>query len=148
MTGKVKHIPDGYQSVIPYLTVDGAAKLIEFLKQTFGATETEVLPAPDNKIGHAEVRIGDSVIMMGDAGGERKPEPTQAMIYVYVENADDAYKRALAAGATSVMEPADQFYGDRNAGVRDQWGNLWWIATHVEDVTPEELKKRVAAQAK
>ena len=145
MAGKVKHIPEGYQAVIPYLIVDGAAKLIDFLKQSFGAVEIERLPAPGNRVGHAEVRIGDSVIMMGDAGAESKP--TQASIYVYLENTDEAYKRALAAGATSLGEPTDQFYGDRNAGVKDEWGNQWWIATHVEDVSPEELKKRAAAKA-
>jgi uncharacterized glyoxalase superfamily protein PhnB len=92
---------------------------------------------------HAEVTIGDSVIMMGEPMGEFKPMP--CMIYVYVEDTDAVYKQALKAGATSVMEPADQFYGDRNAGVKDMAGNLWWIATHVEDVAPEELEKRAQA---
>jgi PhnB protein len=139
----VKAKPEGYHTLTPYLVVEGAARLIDFLKAAFDAKETERMAAPGDRIGHAEVRIGDSVVMLGDAHGEHKP--LQAMLYVYVDDADATYRRALAAGATSVQEPADQFYGDRSGGVRDPVGNLWWIATHVEDVPPAELKRRAQA---
>ena len=139
----VTPIPEGYHTVTPYLTVQGTAKLIDFLKQAFEAVETERLPRPDGAIGHAEVRIGDSVVMMADSGGERKP--MSSAIYLYVGDVDSVYQRALQAGATSMMEPANQFYGDRSAGVQDPCGNQWWIATHIEDVSPEELAKRAAA---
>ena len=137
----VKPIPDGYHRVTPYLAVDGASRLIDFLKEAFGAEETFRMPAGEGKIGHAEVRIGDSVVMTGDASGGDTPA-MPAMIHLYVEDIDATYRRALEAGATSVREPADQFYGDRSGGVRDPAGNLWWIVTHVEDVSEEELARR------
>ena len=140
----VKAIPDGYHTITPYLTVQGAGQLIDFLKLAFDAQETERITAPDGAIAHAEVRIGDSIVMMSDAGGERAPMPSG--LYLYVNDTDAAYKSALRAGATSIMEPADQFYGDRSAGVKDPAGNHWWIATHKEDVSPEELKRRAAMQ--
>ena len=112
----------------------------KFLKDAFGATETERAARPDGTVMHAEVKIGDSMVMLTDGGGDRKPMPT--VLYLYVTDADAMYKRALAAGAASVMEPVTQFYGDRHGGVRDPSGNVWWIATHVEDVSPEELAKR------
>lgn len=143
----VKAIPDGFHSVNSYLVVDGADKFIDFLKQAFGAEEIERLSRPDGKIAHAEVRIGDSIIMLGEAGGDEW-KPTSAAIYLYVNDADATYKSALEAGAVSLMEPVDQFYGDRNANVKDPFGNLWFIATHVEDVSPEELTKRAAAAMK
>ena len=139
----VKPIPDGYHTVTPYLTVQGVPKLIDFLKQAFEAQEIERMLQPDGTIRHAEVRIGDSVVMMGEAGGENQPMPSA--IYLYVTDTDAVYKRALQAGATSLMEPVDQFYGDRSAGVKDSSGNYWWIATHKEDVPLEELKKRAEA---
>jgi PhnB protein len=142
-TMAVKPIPEGYHTVTPYLTVPGVPKLIDFLKQAFDAREIERMMEPDGTIRHAEVRIGDSVVMMGEAEGERQPMPSG--IYLYVNDTDTVYKRALQAGATSLMEPADQFYGDRSAGVKDPSGNYWWIATHQEDVPPEELKKRAEA---
>ena len=142
----VKPIPDGYHTVTPYLTVQGVPKLIDFLKQAFEAQELERMTQPDGTIGHAEVRIGDSVVMMGEARDEWKPMPSG--IYLYVNDTDAVYKRALQAGATSIMEPADQFYGDRSAGVKDSSGNHWWIATHKEDVPPAELKKRAQAAMK
>jgi PhnB protein len=101
---------------------------------------------PDGTIAHAEVRIGDSAVMMGEPMGEQQPRP--ATLYLYVNDTDAVYQRALQAGATSLMEPADQFYGDRNAGVQDVFGNYWWIGTHKEDVSPEELKKRAEAHTK
>jgi uncharacterized glyoxalase superfamily protein PhnB len=136
----VKPIPDGYHSVQPYLMVKGAAGLLDFVKTVFGATETEKMTGPDGSVMHAEVRIGDSIVMLSDA--QAPWQPTQAAVYVYVPNVDETYKKALAAGATSSMEPADQFYGDRHGGVKDQWGNFWWIATRVEDLSREEVERR------
>ena len=127
----------------PYLTVQGAATLLDFLKQAFAATELHRMTQPDGTVGHAEVRIGDSVVMLAEARDEWQPMP--GALYLYVHDTDAAYQRALQAGATSLMEPADQFYGDRNAGVKDPVGNHWWIATHKEDVSPEELAKREEA---
>lgn len=139
----VRPIPEGYRTVTPYLVVPGVAKLIDFLKQAFGATERQRVARPDGSVMHAEVEIGDSVVMLGEPMGEVQPIP--AMIHLYVEDADAAYRRALEAGAASVMEPTDHFYGDRSGGVKDFAGNHWWVATHVEDVPPEELKKRAEA---
>jgi PhnB protein len=143
----VKPIPDEYHSVQPYLVVDGAVKLIEFLKGTFDVEEPMAMPRPDGKIGHAEVRIGDSVVMLADSGGPNDAQPTSAMLVVYVEDVDKIYRRALEAGGESIQEPEDQFYGDRSAGVRDSFGNQWYIHTHVEDVPPEEMAKRAEEAA-
>ena len=137
----VNPIPEGYHTVTPYLIVEGAAGLLDFAKSAFGAEERFRMDAPDGSIGHAEVMIGDSIVMLADAGEEWPAMP--ALIYLYGEDCDAMYERALAAGATSVREPADQFYGDRNATVRDSVGNTWGIATHIEDVTPEEVAKRI-----
>ena len=142
----VKPIPDGFHSVTPYLIVPGVAKLIDFLKQAFEAEETHRSTRPDGAIMHAQVTIGDSAVMMGEPMGEFQPMP--GSIYLYVNDTDAVYKHALRACATSIMEPADQFYGDRNAGVKDPSGNIWWIATHKEDVPPEELAKRAEALMK
>ena len=131
---------------MPYLLVPSAPRLIDFLKQVFDAQEIHRTTLPDGRVMHAQVRIGDSTVMMGEAQGDCPPMP--AALYVYVNDTDAAYQRALAAGATSVMAPADQFYGDRNAGVKDAAGNLWWIATHIEDVSKEELDRRLAAMGK
>ena len=140
---RVKPIPKGYHTVTPYLVVEGVAKLIDFLKKAFDAKEKVQMTRPDGSIGHAEVKIGDSIVMMGDAMGDYKAMP--ATLYLYLKNTDAAYKRALAAGATSAMEPQDMFWGDRNAGVKDPFGNQWWIATHKENVSPKEMKKRSEA---
>ncbi|MGH7391952.1 MAG: VOC family protein [Candidatus Rokuibacteriota bacterium] len=142
----VKKIPDGYHTVTPYLVVHGAAKVLDFAKQAFGAKEVERMARPDGTIMHAEMKIGDSIVMMGEASSEHAPMP--AMLHVYVDDADAIYKRALQAGATSVKEPADQFYGDRSGGVKDTAGNQWWIATHKEDVPPDEMKRRAEAFAR
>jgi len=139
----VKPIPDGYHTVTPYLVVPDAARLIDFLKQAFDAQESVRMARPDGRIMHAEVRIGDSVVMMGDAGEEAQVR--SCMIHLYVPDADATYQRALQAGATAVREPANQFYGDRSGGVKDPFGNDWWIATHVEDVPHEEMRKRAEA---
>ncbi len=141
----VKPIPDGFHTVTPYLLVSGVPKLLDFLKNAFDAEVTECMDAPDGSVMHAAVKIGDSCVMMGDPRGTR--EPTPASLYLYVPDTDVVYQQAIAAGGTSVMEPADQFYGDRNAGVKDPVGNTWWIATHIEDVPPDELRKRAAAPA-
>ena len=145
MPTSVKPIPDGYHTVTPYLVVDDVAKVVEFLKRAFDAKEGHRSTRPDGTIAHTEVRIGDSPVMLGAARDQWKSMP--CMIYLYVPDTDVAYKRALEAGATSLMEPANQFYGDRNAGVKDPAGNQWWIATHIEDVSPEEMEKRFAAAA-
>jgi PhnB protein len=143
----VKPIPEGYHSVTPYLAVEGADKLIDFVRNAFDAVDVhECMKRPDGTIQHAEVRIGDSIVMLGEANGQWKPRPST--LYLYVPDADATYRRALQAGATSLMEPATQFYGDRSAGIQDPTGNFWWIATHVEDVSPEEMKRRAEAQAK
>lgn len=142
----VKPIPDGYHSITPYLVVNGAAKVLDFVKQAFGATEILRMPGPKGTIGHAEVRIGDSIVMMADAGSEHPAQPS--MLMLYVPNVDEVFKRALAAGAKSEREPADQFYGDRAGGVIDSAGNRWYIATHIEDVPPEEIERRLAEMAK
>ncbi len=140
MATKAKPIPTGYHTVTPVLTVHGAAKLIDFLKQAFDAKETFRLPGPDGAVIHAEVKIGDSMIMLGEATDQWKPMP--ATVALYVEDADAWYQRALRTGATSVREPSDQFYGDRSAGVKDFAGNHWWIHTRIEDVPPDEIRKR------
>jgi len=139
-----KPLPYGLQTVTPYLIVKNAQALLDFVTKVFDAKQRELIQGPDGRIGHAEVTLGDSVIMLSD-----KPPHLDAMpasLYVYVDDTDVRYKRALGAGAVSVMEPADQFYGDRNAGVKDPTGNLWWIATHIEDVSPEELARRAKAK--
>lgn len=143
----VKPIPDQYHSVQPYLLVEGAAELIEFIKATFGAEEALRMPQPDGRIGHAELRIGDSMVMLAEAStAEGSGEPMPATVMTYVEDCDEVYRRAIEAGATSLREPADQFYGDRSAGVVDPFGNRWWFHTHVEDVTPEEVARRAQEQ--
>jgi PhnB protein len=143
MTTKTKPIQEGYHTVTPYLVIPGVAKVIEFVKQAFGATEVAVSRRPDGTVMHAEVKIGDSIIMMGESQGNGKNFP--AMLHLYVEDTDAVYQRALQAGAKSLREPATQFYGDRSAGVEDEFGNQWWMATHVEDVAPEEMEQRMKA---
>jgi len=136
----VQPIPDGYPRVTPYLVVDGAADCLDFMRDVLGAEERFRMEGPNGTIGHAETAIGDSVLMVGDANEEHAPQP--AMLHVYVEDCDATFQRALAAGATGVREPTDEFYGDRRADVRDRFGNLWSLATHVEDVPQEEMEKR------
>jgi len=143
----VKPIPDEYHSVQPYLIVDGAEQLIQFLRGTFELEDPMRMPRPDGKVGHSEVRIGDSVVMLADSGGPQDAQPRQSMLVVYVEDSDKTYARALEAGGTSIQAPEDQFYGDRTAGVRDAFGNRWFFHTHVEDVSPEEMGKRMEALA-
>ena len=140
----VKPVPDGYHTVTPYLIVEGASKLIDFAKQAFGAEETVRMPGPGGTIGHAEIRIGDSFVMLSDAGPDNPSRLPN--ILLYVNNCDATYKKALAAGGVSEREPSDQFFGDRAGGV-NACGVRWWIHTHIEDVAPEEMEKRVAALA-
>ncbi|NJK34536.1 MAG: VOC family protein [Oscillatoriales cyanobacterium SM2_2_1] len=137
----VKPIPSGYRTVTPYLMVREGGALIEFLKQAFEAVEIRRTLHPEGRIMNAEIRIGDSVVMVGEATSEFQAMPCS--IYLYVEHTDATYERALQAGGISIMKPADQFYGDRNAGVKDPTGNHWWIATHQEDVSSKEMEKRM-----
>ncbi|MGH7481278.1 MAG: VOC family protein [Longimicrobiales bacterium] len=140
----VEPIPTGHRTVTPYLVVADAGALIEFLKRAFGAVERHRTDTPDGRVMHAEVEIGDSIVMLGEAGGEWQPMPS--VLHLYVTDTDAVYARAIEAGATALREPEDQFYGDRSGGVQDPAGNQWWIATHVEDVSPEEMERRMAAQ--
>ena len=139
----VKPIPDGYRTVTPFLNVKGLGKLIDFLKQAFGAEEIMRMPGPDGAVVHAEVNIGNSRLMLGEI--MQANTPSSSYFYLYVSDADAAYKRALGAGAKSVSEPTDQFWGDRMGTVTDPFGNNWSLATHREDPTPEEMAKRMAA---
>jgi PhnB protein len=139
----VKPIPDGYHTVTPYIVVRGAANLIEFLQQGFKAKEICRILHPEGCIMHAEVKIGDSIIMLSEARGEFQPMPSS--IFLYVENTDATYDRALQAGGISMMEPKDEFWGDRHASVKDPSGNHWSIATHQEEISSEELEQRIKA---
>lgn len=141
----VNPIPEGFHTATPYLVVPGVAKLVDFLSKAFGAVESPGRSTrEDGAIMHTMVKIGDSMIMMGEPVGEFTPMP--ATIYLYVDDADAVYQKALDAGATVVMPLADQFYGDRSGGVKGPCGNVWWIGTHVEDVPPEEMAKRAEAE--
>lgn len=143
----VKHVPEGYHTITPYLICDNAADVIEFLKKAFDAKEvSETMKSVDGKIRHAELRIGNSHLMLSEACDVNKAMPV--MLYLYVEDCDKVYQQAIKAGGKSIKEPADQFYGDRSGGVMDSSGNQWWIGTHIEDVAPEEMKKRMMEQAK
>jgi uncharacterized glyoxalase superfamily protein PhnB len=141
----VKPVPDGYHTVTPYLSVSDAAKLLDFLKRAFDA-KVNAMHRPDGKVAHAEVQIGDSKIMVADAHEASQAMPT--VLYMYVESVDAMYQRAISAGGTSISQPTTQFYGDRHGGVKDPTGNMWWIATHVEDVPPDELQRRADEHAK
>jgi uncharacterized glyoxalase superfamily protein PhnB len=134
-----KPIPEGYHAVTPYLVVDGAGRLMDFLQDVFGAQEIMRMAAPDGQIGHAEVCLGDSIMMIADATPEYPA--TSPMLFVYVDDVDETYRKAVAAGGTSTQEPADQFYGDRTAGAT-AFGIRWYIATHVEDIAPDEMERR------
>jgi len=153
MASKAKAIPDGYHTVTPYLIVNGAADAIDFYKRAFGATEVMRMPDQKGRIGHAEIRVGDSVIMMADQHhemGYRDPRSlggTSVSIVLYVENVDTVFDRAIKAGAKSQRPVADQFYGDRMGTLEDPFGHVWTIGTHIEDVSPEEMKRRMAAMA-
>jgi PhnB protein len=137
----VKAIPEGYHTAVPYLIVNDADKLLTFLKTAFNGKVKEEHRTPDGKVMHADVMIGDSHIMMGQANEKYRAMPGSVLLYV--ADCDALYNAALKAGAKSVQELKDQFYGDRSGGVEDPTGNHWWISTHVEDVSPEELARRM-----
>jgi len=147
----VKPIPEGYHSVTPYLIINGAGDAIDFYKKAFGATELFRMPAPEGKIGHAEIKIGDSPIMLADESLEMGYKSATTLsgspvsLMIYVEDVDKVYNQAIAAGGTEVKGVQDQFYGDRSGTLKDPYGHVWHIATHKEDVTPEEMDKRMAA---
>jgi PhnB protein len=136
----VKPIPDGFPTVIPYLVVKDAFAQYEFLQKAFDAKELHRTNRPNGRIANLIFKIGTSVMMMGEASEEWKP--MAGSFYLYVEDCDAVYKAAIAAGGTSIMEPANQFYGDRHGGVTDAAGHQWWIATHIEDVSDEEIQRR------
>jgi len=153
----VKPIPDGYHTVTPYLIVKGAARAIDFYKQAFGATEIMRVPGPNNTVMHAELKIGDSVIMLADeqgtpAGAEyRSPQSiggSPVSLMIYVPEVDKTFKQAISLGSQSKREVQNQFYGDRSGNLVDPFGHIWTISTHVEDVSAEEMKKRMAALPK
>ena len=132
-----------YRNVNPFVIVEGAEELISFLGAVFAGTEQERITRSDGTVGHAEVAIGDSLVMLTEATPDLPTRP--AAFYVFVADVDACYRRALAAGATPRSEPADQFYGNREAGVVDRWGSIWWIATVMEHVAPEDLQARYDA---
>ena len=147
----VKPIPDEYPRVMPYLIVDGAAAAIEFYGSVLGATERMRMAGPDGRIAHAELQLGESVIMLADENpemgihGPKTIGGTPVTLHVYVEDSDAAFERALNAGATSLRPIENQFYGDRSGQFEDPFGHKWNVATHVEDVPPDEMEKRAAA---
>jgi PhnB protein len=150
----IKPIPDGYRTATPYLIVKGAAEAIEFYQRAFGATELMRMADPKGRVGHAEIRIGDSVIMLADEYpemGHRGPRSlggSSVSILLYLEDVDTVFERALKAGARAQRPVQNQFYGDRSGTLEDPFGHVWTIATHVEDVPEEELKRRAEAVMK
>lgn len=146
----VKAIPDGYPRLTPYLAIDGAGEAIEFYSKVLGARERMRMPNPDGGVGHAELELGDSVIMLADASEEmgfrspRSIDGTPVTLHVYVEDVDSVFERALAQGATEVRAIENQFYGDRSGQFEDPFGHRWSVATHVEDVAPDEMERRVS----
>jgi uncharacterized glyoxalase superfamily protein PhnB len=143
MTNKVQSIPEGFQTLTPYLVVAYADKELEFVQSAFGATPMHISRRPDGVIMHASLKVGSSMLMMGQASEPWKP--LSAAIYMYVEDVDATYKAAIEAGGKSMSEPRDQFYGDRTAGVESPNGIWWWIGTHIEDVPDDELQRRAIA---
>jgi uncharacterized glyoxalase superfamily protein PhnB len=137
---QVKPIPEGYHTITPYLVVNESLKLVEFLKNAFGAEVRYQMLREDGAIMHAELKIGNSMLMLSEAMDEHPAMPI--MLYLYVEDVDSVYKKAVNAGGISAVEPMDQFYGDRSGAVKDISGNTWWIGTHIEDVPDDEIKRR------
>jgi PhnB protein len=152
MTAKVRPIPEGYHAVTPYLCIQAAASAIEFYKLAFRAREVMRLGAPGGKIGHAEIAIGDSRIMLADEFPEinfRSPRAiggSPVHIHLYVDDVDSTFTQAVSAGAKMLKPVADQFYGDRSGTLEDPFGHVWHVATHKEDLSAEEIQKRAAAQ--
>jgi PhnB protein len=151
MTNKVNATPEGYHSVTPYLIIKGASDAIEFYKKAFGATELFRIAQPDGRVGHAEIKIGDSAIMLADEFPEMGHQSPQSLggssvsLMIYVEAVDTVFAQAIAAGATESKPVEDKFYGDRGGSLVDPFGHVWHVATHIEDVSPEEMEKRAAA---
>src|SRR5438034_8971065 len=141
VTSKANPTPQNYGTVTPYLVVDGGARLSDVLRETFHAEERARINDKEDHVGHAEIKIGNSIVMMADSTPQYKPIPSQ--LYVYVENVDDTYRRGLKAGGISEQEPTTQFYGDRTSAVKDPTGNVWWIASRVEEVSSEEMERRM-----
>ena len=136
----VRPVPEGFRTVTPYLIADNAPGLIEFMERAFDGKVTFRMDGDDGKITHATVAIGDSTVMLADAMNGMSPQT--AMLYLYLEDADATFRKAVQANATVLQEPKTEFYGDRAGAVKDQWGNVWWMATHVEDVDEDELQRR------
>ncbi len=149
MANNVSPIPAGYHTATPYLTLSDCARAIDFYKRAFGATEVMRMEAPGGKIGHAELRIGDSMVMLADefpGAGNKAPQTlggTTSGVFLYVTDVDAAYKRAVDAGANPDMPPSNMFWGDRYGKLTDPFGHAWALATHIEDVAPEELGRRM-----
>lgn len=142
---KSQPIPEGFRTVTPYFTVQGVPRLIEFLKQAFEAVEVRRSVMPDGSVMNAELRIGDSMVMLGEAPKDRTGlKIMTSMLYMYVVDSDSVYERAVKAGGKTIREPADQIYGDRVGAIEDPWGNQWWIATRKENVSDQELSIRMA----
>ncbi len=143
MAKSKSHMPEGFHTVTPYFVIPGVARFLDFLEQAFGAQRREVMKREDGSVAHASMTLGDTIIEMGEAVDKRSMPMT---LHVYIPDVDAMYKRAIAAGAKSLSQPTDQFYGERSAGLVDDWGNHWYIATYTEDLTAEELSTRAAAQ--
>ncbi len=147
----VAAVPAGYRTVTPYLVIKNAAEALEFYKRAFGAVESYRLMMPDGRLGHAEIRLGDSVLMLSDEfpefGGKAPPTlgGSPVCIHLYVEDVDAFFRKAMAAGAKERKPVMDQFYGDRSGQLEDPFGHLWWVATHKEDVSSDEMQRRVQA---
>lgn len=152
---RASHVPKGFHTATPYLIIRNAAAAIDFYKQAFGAVELSRHAEADGKIRHAEIRIGDSPFMLSDEWSDfpawQSPQSrggTPVHIYLYVEDADAQFARAIKAGATQLLPMQDQYYGDRSGGITDPFGHVWYVATHVEDLSPEQMKQRAAAAGK
>ena len=154
MANSAKPVPDGYHNVTPYLVIKGAAAAIDFYKKAFGATELMRMPQPDGRVGHAELKFGDSHVMLADEFPEIDAVSPKTLgnspvgLLLYVDDVDATFAKAVGLGATINKPLADQFYGDRNGTVIDPFGHKWTIATHKEDVSPQEIERRMAAMAK
>jgi PhnB protein len=150
MAGKVKPIPEGYQVLTPYLVCKDAARAIEFYRNVLGATEKMRMPAPDGKVGHAELQFGSSLLMLADEYPEMGYRGPQAFggspvtLHLYVDDVDAVFKRAVSAGAKERQPVENKFYGDRSGTIEDPFGHTWNLSTHIEDVSPEEMEKRMA----